>query len=127
MARKEIIENRKKTMPIADILRIAADERLRSGEEILSGHWCRNSKITERYSCLAVRQAIKDKMRPEISEWNIWHTKQGKTVEKFLQELGVKTNSNKLFREFDSFTAQSIRYAWLNLAADIAEEEGLMC
>lgn len=127
MARKEIIENRKKTMPVADILRIAADERLRSGEEILNGRWYRGNKIVERYSCLAICQAIKDKIRPDISRWNIWQTKQGKTVAKFLKELGVDTKSDKLFSNFNGFDAQEVRYAWLNIAADIAEEEGLMC
>jgi hypothetical protein len=127
MAKKQVLENRKKTMPVADILRIAADNYLRTGPEYENFIFSRNGKEIQTFSCIAVRLAIKEKIRPDVKQYNIWITKQGKTVQKFLKDLGVDTTSMTLFYGFNRRQAQDTRYAWLNFAADIAEEEGLMC
>ena len=124
MPSKKLQELRKTSMPVADILRYAADEKLRRpNRDSHDGHVWRES-----FSCLAVKQALRDKLRPDILDYAAMkQTKQGRVVYKFLKELGVDTGSCKLFKNVDKETAQEIRYAWLHFAADIAEEEGLVC
>lgn len=124
MPSKKLQELRKASMPVADILRYAADEKLRkpAGPNFINHKWF------ETYSCLAVKNALRDKLRPDVSDYvSMKQTKQGRVVYKFLKELGVDTGSSNLFKNVDKETAQEIRYAWLHFAADIAEEEGLVC
>lgn len=124
MPSKKLQELRKASMPVADILRYAAEERLRkpAGSHFVNGKWY------ETYSCVAVKQALQDKLRPDVFDYvTMKQTKQGRVIYKFLKELGVDTSSGKLFEGVDEKTAQEIRYAWLHFAADIAEEEGLVC
>lgn len=124
MPSKKLQELRKASMPVADILRYAAEERLRkpAGSHFVNGKWY------ETYSCVAVKQALEDKLRPDVFNYvAMKQTKQGRVIYKFLKELGVDTSSGKLFEGVDEKTAKEIRYAWLHFAADIAEEEGLVC
>jgi hypothetical protein len=124
MPSKKLQELRKASMPVADILRYAADERLRHP---FMGHYV-NGRLRETYSCLAVSEALKDKLRPDIFGYTAMkQTKQGRVVYKFLKDLGVDVGSCELFTDVDTETAQEIRYAWLHFAANVAEEEGLMC
>lgn len=124
MPSKKLQELRKASMPVADILRYAADEKLRLpyGDNYVDGKW------RETYSCVAVKEALEDKLRPDIFDYSsMRQTKQGRVIYKFLKELGVDTSSGKLFAGVEEKAAQEIRYAWLHFAADIAEEEGLVC
>ena len=124
MPSKKLQELRKASMPVADILRYAANERLRHP---FMGHYV-NGRWRETYSCLAVSESLRDNLRPDVFTYPAMkQTKQGRVVFKFLEDLGVDIGSCELFDDVDTETAQEIRYVWLHFAADIAEEEGLMC
>lgn len=124
MASKAVIENRKKSVPVADILRDAANKYLLTTSQRFDGAWYAD---IEKYSCNAVKKVLQLEVRPDIHMYNQPMTKQEKKVFAFLRELGVDTKCIYQFNNISPAEQQDARFAWLHFAADIAEEEGLMC
>lgn len=124
MASKAVIENRKKSVPVADILRDAANKYLQTTSQRFDGAWYAD---VEKYSCNAVKKALQLEVRPDIHMYDQDLSKQGRKVFSFLKELGVDTKSIFAFSSINEYEQQNARFAWLHFAADIAEEEGLMC
>lgn len=124
MASKAVIENRKKSVPVADILRDAANKYLQTTSQRFDVAWYAD---VEKYSCNAVKKALQLEVRPDINMYDQDLSKQGRKVFSFLKELGVDTKSIFAFSSINEDEQQNARFAWLHFAADIAEEEGLMC
>ena len=96
-------------MKLSEILRLAADEHLSEVDEPIRSDF--GSIVKARFSCDAVRAAVH------------WTWVPG---EDFLKSLGCPVYSIHAFDEFPAgIERQSVRYAWLHMAADYAEECGL--
>ena len=120
---------KKKQPTVADVLHLAADKCL-----IAHSRYTEGSK--EKYSCLAVNEAI---FRIYGNLYSGEAEALQKRVIKGLKKMGCNTGSMTLFKKYDDtytddtytgFSAinhevQGMRYMWLKWAALMAEEQGV--
>jgi fructose-1,6-bisphosphatase len=108
---------------ISTILRNAANNYLWNGENY--SQFAGKTALTEAEAANSV-----NKCRLSCDTFNPYHNKSVNCAEmlkckNFLEELGLNAESYNAFNEFKvGEERQSVRYAWLMFAADIAEEEG---
>lgn len=88
---------------VCDIIRDAADNYLWKGGKYESR--------SELFSCCAITSAL--------AEYNY----SGNALDSWLREFGVDPSVDEFRGYPNGVETQSIRYAWLMLIADIAEEE----
>lgn len=112
-------------MKISEVLRDCANNRLWDGTNFnerldVSQSQCEIDSAFQQgkktYSC--------DTFHPEYNYQVSFSFK--REIENFLASLGLPWRSRNAFEEFEAGEErQSVRYAWLMFAADVAEEEGL--
>jgi hypothetical protein len=110
-------------MKISTVLREAANTnlwdgmnyQLRKSDPMYSEKDCAAIQGKSQYSCDAFHHFNMHHITYEFQ----------KEIEDFLYELGLNPETINAFTEFEpGEERQSVRYAWLMFAADIAEEEG---
>lgn len=111
----------KKQYTIADVLHYAADKCLAYDERYTA------DGIKERYSCLAIEEAIR-----ELN--GTYDVHQSKRIMSGLKKMGIDPRGRNLFVKYGdnpdvyediNHEAQGMRYMWLKWAALMAEEQGV--